>query len=111
MSGIGLNDVAAKVQGFVTAFASAPSPEDTPFVRNSRPFAIYMGIIALAAMGVMTVYYKDPVTTVAVAGAISLIVQQFGAQRSKDNQAKIAAATEDKKTVTAAAATTQVDVQ
>lgn len=104
MSGIG--QIVPKVQEFVTALASAPSPEDTPFVRNARPFAIYVGIMALGAMGVLAVWLKDAVTTVAVCGAISLIVQQFGAQRSRDKQASIAAATEDKKTITSAATAT-----
>ena len=103
MSAVG--DIVSKAQSFVTALASAPQPEDTPFVRNARPFAIYIGITALSAMGIAAVYYKDSVTTVAVCGAISLIVQQFGAQRSNDKQAAIKAATEDKKTITTAANT------
>lgn len=101
MSSIG--QVVSKAQEFVTALASAPTPEDTRFVRNARPFAIYVGIVALAAMGVLAVYFKDGITTTAIVAAIAAVLQQFGAQRSRDNQAKITAATEDKKTITAAA--------
>jgi hypothetical protein len=103
MSGIG--QIVPKIQEFVAALANSPQADETWFVRNARPFAIYIGIIALAAMGVLAVWLKDDVTTVAVTAGVGAILQQFGAQRSRDNQAKIAAATEDKKTITAAAST------
>lgn len=103
MSGIG--QLVSKTQEFVTALASAPQPEDTPFVRNARPFAIYVGILALTGMGILAVIHKDAMTAGAVVVGIGAVLQQFGAQRSRDNQAKIAAATEDKKTITTAATT------
>ena len=100
MSGVG--DMVSKVQEIVSAIASAPQPEETRFVRNARPFAIYVGIIALSVIGALAVWLKDAITTVAVVGAIAAVLQQFGSQRSKDNQAKISAAVEDKKTIVGA---------
>jgi hypothetical protein len=103
MSGVG--QIIPKMQEFVAALASAPTPDDTPFVRNARPFAIYAGIITLLIMGLLSTYFKNEAIALAVIAALSVILQQFGAQRSRDNQARISAATEDKKTITAAAST------
>lgn len=105
MSSIG--QIVPKVQEFVTALASAPQPTDSRFIRYARPFAIYVGILALSVMGVLAVWLKDTVTTIAVAAGIGAVMQQFGAQRSRDKQAGIAADTENKKTITAAASGAQ----
>jgi len=101
MSGIG--QIVPKVQEFVTALAATPQPNDPWFIRYARSFAIYIGILALAVMGVLSVYLKSDITSGAVCAALSVILQQFGAQRSADNQAQILADTENKKTITAAA--------
>jgi ribosomal protein S9 len=103
MSEGGIGSIVSKAQEFVTALASAPQPEETRFVRNARPFAIYLGMVALTAMGILAVYLKDIGSSLAVVAAIGGVLQQFGAQRSADARAKIAAATEDKKTITGAA--------
>jgi hypothetical protein len=93
----------SKAQSIVDAFASTPIGPDTWFVRDARPFAIYIGILALSAIGVLAVMHKDPVTAGIVVATIGAVLQQFGAQRSRDKQADVTATVENTRTITAAA--------
>ena len=84
MSGIG--QIVPKVQEFVTALASAPQPNESRFIRNARPFTIYLGSITLFVMGTISVCLKDTVTTIAVVAGVGAVLQQFGAQRSREHR-------------------------
>ena len=94
-----------KAQGIVDALATASVGPDTWFIRDARPFAIYVGILALTAIGILAVTHKDVVTAGIVVATIGTVLQQFGAQRSRDKQADMTATVENTKTITAAATT------
>ena len=57
----------------------------------------------MSAMGILGVIHKDQATAAAVVIGIGAVLQQFGAQRSRDKQADASAAVENTKTITAAA--------
>jgi hypothetical protein len=93
----------SKAQSVVDVLSATPIGPDTWFVRSARPFAIDIGILALATIGILAVQMKDAITAGAVVLTIGAVLQQFGAQRSRDKQADMTATIENTKTITTAA--------
>ena len=105
MSGIG--DIVSKAQAFASAIAIAPSTTDTPFVKNARPFVLWAGMPGLIAIGLLATYMKLDVLAGGAVVTIGAVMRELARFRSQDNQVATTAATEDKKTITAAAAINQ----
>lgn len=103
MSSIG--QVVPKIQDFATVLASAPLPEDPLFVKITRSAVLWMCGATLLFMGCWSAYKGDGVIGTAVIASVTVLGQQFGAQRTSEKKAAITAATEDRKTITAAAST------
>lgn len=101
MSSIG--EMASRAQDFVTAMAGAPQPDETPFVRNSRPFVIIVAILALAGMGVIVAWFHDTASIMAVSAILGAVIRELARFRSQDKQTAANADVENRKTVTAAA--------
>ena len=97
--------ITSKAQSIADAFAAVPITCDTPFVRNSRPFAIYLGSVTLFATGTFAVWKGDAVTAAAVVATVGIVMREFARFRSQDKQADVTADIENKKTITSAATT------
>lgn len=89
MSDIG--DAVKSLTNTVTSLATT-LPADTPFMRNARPFAIYLGVAGLCAIGLLATWLRDGITAGAVVLALGAVVREFGRFRSMDRQADISAA-------------------
>ena len=94
-----MTDLVAKAQEIMTSVLSAPDPTDTPFVKNARPWILWVGAPGLVAMGLYAISMRLDVLAGTIALAIAGLLRETVRYRSQDAQATTAAASEDKKMV------------